>query len=54
VATSFFDRRYTTKPGFAPPWFPSTVVSANDIQNAMAPLVTTPPPQRMSWVTTPQ
>ena len=51
---TYFDRRYTSKPGFAPPWFPSTTVSANDVQNALAPLVTTPPPQRMSWVTTPQ
>jgi hypothetical protein len=60
---TYFDRRYTSKPGFAPPWFPSTTISANDIYNAQAPLVCPssnalcnggPAPQRTSWVTTPQ
>ena len=49
----FFDRRYTAIPNFAPPWFPTTQVNANDIAQTSAPLVTTLS-RRMSWVTTPQ
>lgn len=51
---TYFDRRFTSKPGFAPPWFPSTSLPAVDIMNAQAPLVTPSQPQRLSWVTYPQ
>ena len=51
---TYFDRRFTSKAGFAPPWFPSTTMPQNDITNAAAPLVTWPAPSRMSWTTTPQ
>lgn len=51
---TYFDRRFTSKAGFAPPWFPSTTMPQNDITNAAAPLVTWPAPTRMSWTTTPQ
>ncbi|MFI5110731.1 MAG: hypothetical protein ACHP78_18070, partial [Terriglobales bacterium] len=54
VQNTYFDRRYTSRAGFAPPWFPSTTVGASDIQNAVAPLVAPPTVQRMSWITTPQ
>ncbi len=48
VATnnSFFDRRYTSRSNFAPPWFPSTQVS--EINPAAAPTVVVTP-QRSSW-----
>jgi hypothetical protein len=52
---TYFDRRFTSKPGFAPPWFPSTSVPQIDITSYTA---TRPVPtatvQRLSWVTTPQ
>jgi Tfp pilus assembly protein PilX len=51
---TYFDRRFTSRAGFAPPWFPSTTMPENDITNAAAPSVTWPPPSRMSWTTTPQ
>jgi Tfp pilus assembly protein PilX len=51
---TYFDRRFTSKAGFAPPWFPSTTLPEVDIQNAMAPLVTPSQPQRLSWVAYPQ
>ncbi len=51
---TYFDRRFTSKPGFAPPWFPSTTVPSNDITNALPPLVSVLPPQRTTWVTYPQ
>ncbi len=51
---TYFDRRFTSKAGFTPPWFPSTTMPQNDITNALAPLVTVPPLNRMSWTTTPQ
>jgi len=53
-ANTYFDRRFTSKPGFAPPWFPSTSLPAVDIQNAQAPAVTAAQPQRLSWVSYPQ
>jgi len=51
---TYFDRRFTSKPGFAPPWFPSTTLPLVDITNAAAPLVTVSQPQRLSWVSYPQ
>jgi len=51
---TYFDRRFTSKAGFAPPWFPSTTLPQVDIQNAAAPTVTASQPQRLSWVAYPQ
>jgi Tfp pilus assembly protein PilX len=52
---TYFDRRFTSKPGFAPPWFPSTSVPLSDITNALPPTIPNPPTiTRMSWSTTPQ
>jgi len=52
---TYFDRRFTSKPGFAPPWFPSTQVATVDITTAtpLAPTIT-PSTQRISWLTSPQ
>jgi hypothetical protein len=44
---TYFDRRYTSRPGFSPPWFPATTIT-----NSSA-IITTPPTlttQRTSWV----
>ncbi|MBZ5512685.1 MAG: hypothetical protein LAN70_16170 [Acidobacteriia bacterium] len=51
---TYFDRRFTSRAGFAPPWFPSTTLPQMDIINAAAPLVSPAQPQRLSWVTWPQ
>jgi Tfp pilus assembly protein PilX len=51
---TYFDRRFTSKKGFAPPWFPSTSLPIVDITSALPPQVTTLQPQRYSWVTYPQ
>ena len=51
---TYFDRRFTSKPGFAPPFFPSTSLPQVDIVNALAPKVTPSQPQRLTWVTYPQ
>jgi len=51
---TYFDRRFTSKAGFAPPFFPSTTLPQVDIINAMAPAVTVSQPQRLTWVTYPQ
>jgi hypothetical protein len=48
---TYFDRRFTSRPGFAPPWFPSTTVSQAD--NALAPRVTSSF-QRKNWLASPQ
>jgi hypothetical protein len=50
---TYFDRRFTSKAGFAPPFFPATTLPQVDIQNASAPLVTASQ-QRLSWVAYPQ
>lgn len=42
----FFDRRYTSRPGFAPPWFPATTVTPPGVSSA----VVTPSVQRVRWV----
>jgi len=54
AANTYFDRRFTSRAGFAPPWFPSTSLPQQDIINAQAPLVTPSQPQRLTWVTYPQ
>jgi Tfp pilus assembly protein PilX len=51
---TYFDRRFTARAGFAPPWFPSTTIPLVDITNAAPPQVNANPPQRLSWVTYPQ
>lgn len=53
---TYFDRRFTSKPGFAPPWFPSTTLPMVDVTNGAPPSI---PPggiqmQRLSWVSYPQ
>ncbi|HMD97408.1 MAG TPA: pilus assembly PilX N-terminal domain-containing protein [Terriglobia bacterium] len=45
---TYFDRRYTAKQGFAPPWFPSTTITATGPSQA-TPTVTV---QRVQWVNT--
>jgi hypothetical protein len=50
---TYFDRRYTSVAGFAPPFFPSTTIQTVDITNAATPVVT-PSVQRISWLTSPQ
>ncbi len=54
AVNTYFDRRFTSRTGFAPPWFPSTSLPAIDILTASAPLVTASQPQRLTWVTWPQ
>jgi len=54
TANTYFDRRFTSRAGFAPPWFPSTTLPQQDITNAQPPLVTPSQPQRLTWVTYPQ
>jgi hypothetical protein len=46
VQNTYFDRRFTSRSGFAPPWFPSTVLSSTAPQG---PPVLTPTQQRTSW-----
>jgi hypothetical protein len=53
VENIYYDRRLISKPNFGPPWFPTTLISQNDITAAQAPKVT-PSAQRRSWVTSPQ
>jgi hypothetical protein len=45
----YFDRRFTARPNFAPPWFPSTSVSMASI-TATNNTSTTITPQRVQWV----
>jgi hypothetical protein len=51
---TYFDRRFTARAGFAPPWFPSTLVDANDLTNAPSAPSVGPTIQRTTWVTWPQ
>jgi hypothetical protein len=44
----WFDRRFTARPGFAPPWFPSTTLS----QGGALPTNTTTSVQRTQWLNT--
>jgi len=48
---TYFDRRFTQRQGFAPPWFPSTKVSQSDVISAQAPAVGNGNFQRTSWRT---
>jgi hypothetical protein len=45
----FFDRRYTSKPNFAPPWFPSTTVTTKTTAETAT---VTPSLQRVKWENT--
>jgi Tfp pilus assembly protein PilX len=47
---TYFDRRFTSRAGFAPPWFPSTTIATG----GALPTNLTPSVQRISWVTSPQ
>jgi hypothetical protein len=49
----YFDRRFTAKSGFAPPWFPSTVITTSGTVTALTPTVADTT-QRTNWYTTPQ
>ena len=42
----YFDRRFTSVPGFAPPWFPSTTITSTGPTQASC----TPSVQRVQWV----
>jgi Tfp pilus assembly protein PilX len=44
---TWFDRRFTARPGFAPPWFPQTSLTLGGPQNSNASLL---PPQRIQWL----
>jgi Tfp pilus assembly protein PilX len=46
VQNIYFDRRFTNKPGFAPPWFPSTTVTQGGAQATN--VITTV--QRVQWM----
>ena len=46
---TWFDRRFTSRPGFAPPWFPSTTITTG---GPLPTNVTAGPPQRVQWVST--
>jgi Tfp pilus assembly protein PilX len=45
----YFDRRFTAREGFAPPWFPSTTVSQREIYSGSAALPQAQPPSRTLW-----
>jgi Tfp pilus assembly protein PilX len=45
----YFDRRFTARQGFAPPWFPSTTVSQDEIYSGSAALPQAQPPSRTLW-----
>ncbi len=47
---TYFDRRYTSKAGFAPPWFPSTTLT----QGGAQPTNLNATVQRISWIASPQ
>jgi hypothetical protein len=47
TANIYFDRRFTSKPGFAPPWFPSTTIGSSGPTSASA---APPTAQRTQWV----
>jgi hypothetical protein len=51
---TYFDRRFTLRKGFAPPWFPATWVDANDLSTTPLPPSVNPVAQRTNWVTWPQ
>jgi hypothetical protein len=45
---TWFDRRYTARTGFAPPWFPSTTITTG----GALPTNATPQVQRIQWLST--
>jgi hypothetical protein len=45
----YFDRRFTARSDFAPPWFPSTTVSRNVISGTMSAMTTPGTPSRVLW-----
>ena len=47
---TWFDRRYTARPNFAPPWFPSTTITSG---GALPTNTTAPRAQRVQWLSTP-
>jgi hypothetical protein len=51
---TYFDRRFTLRQGFAPPWFPSTLVDASVLPGAASAPDVIPDTQRTTWVTWPQ
>jgi Tfp pilus assembly protein PilX len=46
---TYYDRRYTSRVNFAPPWFPSTTITNTAATTTVAPTIT---PQRLGWVAT--
>jgi hypothetical protein len=44
---TYYDRRYSTVPGFAPPWFPATTVTNISATVTSPPMIT---PQRTNWI----
>jgi hypothetical protein len=45
----YFDRRFTARTNFAPPWFPSTIVTANIISSTITANTSPNPPSRTFW-----
>jgi hypothetical protein len=43
---TYFDRRFTSRVGFAPPWFPSTTITST----GPAPALTKPTVQHVQWL----
>jgi Tfp pilus assembly protein PilX len=46
---TWFDRRFTARPNFAPPWFPSTQITTG---GALPSQASTPIAQRLQWLST--
>lgn len=46
----YFDRRFTARSNFAPPWFPSTSVAQNVIASTVTALPGANPPSRTTWL----
>jgi hypothetical protein len=44
---TYYDRRYTSRAGFAPPWFPSTTITGTAATYTSPPILTV---QRTQWV----
>ena len=42
----YFDRRFTNRPGFAPPWFPSTTMTTGGVASTNI----TSTVQRVQWI----
>lgn len=50
TGNTYFDRRFTTRTGFAPPWFPQTSIALGDITTVSSASETVTP-QRVAWAT---